>query len=586
MRDRPPADGARRGRRRLVLGLVLATVVAWGIAVGLSLAGAHRDVRSGLDAVRAAQRASSPEDLLEGRPLEPLRRGGRAFGRAERRLDSVLLAPLRVLPIAGRQLRSAAALAGAASDVADVGADAVADARRVLRRPHGTGPERVAMLREMARLAGDAERRLRDLDLGPSRALVDPLAERRAEVVERLDRLRSSLRNGRVVATELADLLTGPRRYLVLAANNSEMRAGSGMFLSAGELAFADGSFRLGAFRPTGDLYIQGEPPPVTDADHRDRWGWLNPNREWRNLGASPRFDATAELASRMWAATGGAPVDGVLAMDPVALRAVLRATGPVRVADREVTADNVLDLLLHDQYVGIRSQADRAQAGRRELLGLIAQAALDNLERGGWETATLASQLADAAQGRHLLAWSSEADTQEAWQRARVDGRLQEDSLLLSVLNRGGNKLDRFLHAAAAVEVRPSGEETEVVVRVRLENRTPEDESLYIAGPFPGSGVGEGDYTGLLSLNVPGWAGGLTADVDRPAASGADGPTRVHAVPVTVRRGETATVAFRFRVAARHAAFTVEPAARVPAIAWTGPGGSWESGERRRVSW
>jgi predicted transcriptional regulator len=573
-------------RRRLVLGLVAGAVLLWGAAVVVLLLGAQREVRAGLDSMRAAQAASSPKELLEGRPLEPLEAGGRAFARAERRLESVLLAPLRVLPIAGRQVRSAGALSGAAADVADVGADVVRDARRVLRQPHGTGPERIAMLREMARLAGDAERRLRDLDLGPARALVDPLAERRAEFVGRLDDLRSSLRDGRVVAGGLADLLQGPRRYLVLAANNSEMRAGSGMFLSVGELGFADGSFELGAFRPTGDLYIHGAPPPITDADYRERWGWLNPNREWRNLGASPRFDATAELATRMWVATGGAPVDGVLALDPVALRAVLRATGPVRVADREVNADNVLDLLLHDQYVDIRSQADRAQAGRRELLGLIAKAVVDNLQRGGWETATLASELADAARGRHLLAWSSEAATQEAWQRARVDGRLHEDSLFLSLLNRGGNKLDHFMRLDARLDVRPSGDETEVVVQVNLANRTPEGESLYIAGPFPGSDAGAGEYVGLLSLNAPGWAGGLTADVEPPAASGADGPTRVHAVPVTVPRGETRTVVFRFRVAARHAAFTVEPVARVPALTWVRPQGPWPSDERRRIDW
>lgn len=576
----------RRRRRALVLGLLVAVLVAWGTAVAVALLGARRDARSGLDSVRAAQRATSPKDVIEGRTLGHLRDSRRAFGRAERRLDGVALAPLRILPVAGRQLRSAAALAGAAADVSDVGADAVAEARRTLQLPHGTGPERVAMLRALAELAGDADRRLRDLDLGPSKALVDPLAERRAELVERLDDLRASLRDGRVVATGLADLLQGPRRYLVLAANNAEMRAGSGMFLSVGELGFADGAFDLGAFRSSGDLYIQGPPPPITDADYRDRWGWLNPNREWRNLAASPRFDSTAELATRMWTTTGGAPVEGVLALDPIAVRAVLRATGPVRVADREITADNVVDLLLHEQYVGINSQAEQAQAGRRELLGLIAEAAVDALQRGGWETATLATELADAARVRHLLAWSSQAEGQQVWQRARVDGRLTEESLVLSVLNRGGNKLDRFLKVDARVGVRPEGKETEVEVQVALDNRTPAGESLYIAGPFPGVAASAGDYVGLVSLNVPGFAGGLTADVDAPAASGADGPTRLHAVPVTVKRGETKTVTFRFRVAARRGSFRVEATGREPAVAWTAPGQQWSDGTARTVSW
>jgi Protein of unknown function (DUF4012) len=576
----------RRRRRGLVLGLVVGALVVWGTLVAVALVGAQRDARSGLDSIRAAQRATSPKDVIDGRPLGHLRDSKRAFGRAERRLDGVALAPLRILPVAGRQLRSAAALAGAAADVSDVGADVVADARRTLQQPRGTGPERIALLRALARLAGDADRRLRDLDLGPSRALVDPLAERRAELVERLDDLRTSLRDGRVVAAGLADLLQGPSRYLVLAANNAEMRAGSGMFLSVGELGFADGAFDLGTFRSSADLFVKGEPPSITDIDYRDRWGWLNPNREWRNLAASPRFDATAELATRMWTTAGGAPVEGVLALDPIALRAVLRATGPVRVADQEIGADNVVDLLLHDQYVNINSQAEQAQAGRRELLGLIAKAAVDALQKGGWETATLASELADAARGRHLLAWSTQADGRQVWQRARVDGRLTDESLLLSVLNRGGNKLDRFLHVDAEVGVRPRGKETEIEVRVTLENRTPEGESLYIAGPYPGSRVGAGEYIGLVSLNVPGFAGRLTSDVDAAAASGADGPTRLLAVPLTLKRGEAKTVTFRFRVAAREGSFRVEPAARAPAVSWTAPGQQWSDGAARTVSW
>ena len=90
----------------------------------------------------------------------------------------------------------------------------------------------------------------------------------------------------------------------------------------------------MGELFPTGDLYID-EPTVPLDADLRDRWGWLNPNQEWRNLGVSPRFDATAELASRMWTSLGGAPVDGVLALDPIALQAIMKATGPVDVAGR-----------------------------------------------------------------------------------------------------------------------------------------------------------------------------------------------------------------------------------------------------------
>jgi len=41
-----------------------------------------------------------------------------------------------------------------------------------------------------------------------------------------------------------------------------------------------------------------------------------------------------AELATQMWHAATGGTVDGVLALDVVALKDLLLATGPVRLAD------------------------------------------------------------------------------------------------------------------------------------------------------------------------------------------------------------------------------------------------------------
>ena len=126
-----------------------------------------------------------------------------------------------------------------------------------------------------------------------------------------------------------AQLLQGPRNYLLLAANNSEMRVGSGAFLSVGVLSTADGSLHLGPVRSIIDFNLPDDRVPLT-GDLADRWGWLEPNREWRNLASSPRFDANAELATQMWKASTGQDVDGVMAIDIDALRAMLAATGPV----------------------------------------------------------------------------------------------------------------------------------------------------------------------------------------------------------------------------------------------------------------
>ncbi len=106
-----------------------------------------------------------------------------------------------------------------------------------------------------------------------------------------------------------------------------------------------------------------------------------------------------------MWPAARGQEVDGVLALDVIALQALLRATGPIQVEGEQLDADNVVQNLLHDQYVGLDLDAPANQEVRRERLAGVARAALEALERPELDGRLLAEELAAAARGRHLLA-------------------------------------------------------------------------------------------------------------------------------------------------------------------------------------
>jgi predicted transcriptional regulator len=292
-----------------------------------------------------------------------------------------------------------------------------------------------------------------------------------------------------------------------------------------------------------------------------------------------------AQLAARMWTAGGGQPVDGVVALDPIMLRGVLRATGAVEVGGQPVTADNVDDLLLHDQYEGIETVTE-TQTARREQLGDIAKSALEALQQRDWDLGGLASGLAEAARGRHLLAWSARPEEQRAWEAAKVDGSLGPRSLAVSVLNRGGNKLDRFLAVEATVRSEPAGRSSNATLEVLLQNTTPDGEPGYVVGPYPGTGVGAGDYVGLVSVNLPAKAEAITVEGRETfSAAGPDGPTKVVAVPVTVRKGGAQSVVVRFRLPENHPELRVEPSARVPATRWNTPAGSFESDAVRQVA-
>jgi hypothetical protein len=316
-----------------------------------------------------------------------------------------------------------------------------------------------------------------------------------------------------------------------------------------------------------------------------DRWGWLHPNNDWRNLMVSPRFDASAALAAQMWQATGQPPVDGVMALDPVALEQLLKALGPVTVDDRTIDASNVVDELLNAQYRRFPLLEERPE--RREALGRIARAAFAVLDAGRWSLPDLADAVAASVRARHLMAWSSRPAEQAGWQAASADGSLRPDSLLVSVINRGGNKLDRYLNVGADVGCAPAAGVRACVLRLNLANVTPSDEPPYIAGPHPGSGVNAGDYLGIVAVNLPREATeGAIDGVDALALAGADGAGRVVGYQLVVPRGEKRTVTVRFRLPGSHGSIRVEPSARVPGIQWSSGARRWNDGAVHTLRW
>jgi hypothetical protein len=290
-----------------------------------------------------------------------------------------------------------------------------------------------------------------------------------------------------------------------------------------------------------------------------------------------------------MWEAHGGGPVDGVLAVDVRGLRALLAATGPVQVGDDEVTEDSVEGLLLHDQYAGLAygTDAQDEQADRRERLGDIARSVVADLQAGDLDLGALAGGLGQATGGRHLLAWAKDPAEQAGWKAAGVDGEVGPRSLLLSVLNRGGNKLDPFLDVSAEVtsKARADGGR-DVSVRVHLANRAPAGEPPYVSGPRPDQpDIPEGTYVGLLALTMPGAASDpALADGALRQVVGRDGHSQVVATNVTLARGAERTVTVTFVLPKGADSVVVEPGARIPSTAWTVGSATWRDDQSRNV--
>ncbi len=553
---------------RWAIRIVLAVLVLWIVASVVVLWQARERTNDGLDALERARAELDGGGLLRGEATDDLREAREHFEAANDLADGALLAPWRVVPLISGNVDSVASLTDAAARVSDVGARTAEASRNVLEARPGAGAERLELLEELEAVTARAEQDLAGIDLGPDFFLVEPLGDARERFDERLTQLREAVTGAREASQGAETLLEGPRKYLVLAANNAEMRAGSGMFLSAGVATFEDGELTVGDMRSTTELPVPAGavslPPELEDL-----WGFVPVTQDWRYLATTPRFDATAPIAADMWEAATGERVDGVLVVDPVALQALLAAQGPISGPSGQLSADDVVQYLLLGQYEGL--DAPGANDQRRDELSSVARSAIDTLSTRPWNSGGLVTELGDVGRGRHVLAWSRDEAEQRAWRGAGIAGELEADSLAVNLLNTGGNKLDQFVVVDADLRVRDRDDgDRQATLVIELANDAPEGLPPYVAGPHGLTDLAEGEYQGILTVNVP--ASGSYARIDGAGpvlVAGVDGPTKVTGVSVRLPRGDRLRVEASFRLPGELATLLIESSGRVPPIHW-----------------
>ncbi|WP_421119147.1 DUF4012 domain-containing protein [Aquihabitans daechungensis] len=556
-------------------------VLLWLAAVAWLLVGARSEMAAGTSDLRAVRRDASISSLVEPASRADIRAAADHFDAAEAKIDSPLLAPLQIVPVASRHLRASRQVVDASQEGAAVADDALGSLVELTERPRTAGPERVETLHDLAEIAGRAQVALDGIDPGSPDALIGPLGDAVAELDEqRADAARAA---GRLRSTSLAvaDVLQGPTPYLLLGANNAEMRNGSGMALSAAELSFDEGRMQLGDVRPTADLVVgEGEVP--ASGDLAANWPWIDAGRDLRNVGLTADFPQSASLAVDTWSAVpGGGEVGGVILIDVDGIRSLLRVVGPVEVDGVRYTADTVRGELLRRQY----SRFDGDRASRRDQLGAVARAIFERLEAGAWRLEDLATQLADAVQGRHLLVWSTDAEAAKAWDAVGADGHLSEDSVSVGLLNRGATKTDSWVDAAVdVVTTSRIDDRHDLTLTYTIDNRVPGSGPAYVVGPNV-DGLAAGDHAGLAMVSLP--AG--STDVEMTGAEvflqGGDGPTVVVGGRVVVPRGETATVTVTAVLPAGLDHLVLEPSARIDPTAWTVNGVERERDRRRTLA-
>jgi len=282
------------------------------------------------------------------------------------------------------------------------------------------------------------------------------LSARTASLVERLDRYLPLMQTAFDGARLLPDLLgaSGQRSYLLLIQNNDEVRATGGFISAAGlllleggdivEINFED-SYAVDDFtRPYPD-----SPPPFLRYMGIDQWVFRDAN--W-----SPDFPTSAQKALELYRGRHDLQVDGVLAVDQHALRAVVAALAPLEVPGwpEPVTGENVIQLIRLawspdeiEQGAGFDIEWWRQRkAFINDLVG--AMRAKVETAPGDVNWVALARALLQILDERHLQAWLADAANPAAGLLAARgwDGAVRQtssDYVLVVDTNMGFNKVN-----------------------------------------------------------------------------------------------------------------------------------------------
>lgn len=480
---------ARRRQRRRVLVAVAAAAVAAAVvsvAAAVALLGARGDLERGVDAAErglAAARAGELQQAAVDMDVAAV-----ALAASHERAMSLWVQPARAIPIAGRYLADLQALSAAATTAAGDGA-AVARSSSELRIRDGVVD--LAALSELTTALGAAQGSF----VAAAVVVARPVSGRwlPGSAQDRLARLGAQLHDATADAdtalavAEVAPALLGAdgaRSWFLAVHTPVEQRGGGGFVGNYGEIVSDRGAIRLErlerireltANQQGGDLAL---PPDLDQA--LARYAGVDITRFFQNALQSPDFSINARAIEALSPQLGGPSVEGVIAIDPLGLAALLEVTGPVSVPlwPVPISAANARRVLLFEQYLTFDDTNERV-----DFLGDVARAVIAELTSGEvGSPAELARALGPAVAGKHLTFHSARADEQVVLEHLGAAGTLPpvdgSDFFELTTYNTSTSKIDWFLRRELDYDARydPSSGQAESVVDIRLRNDAPSE--------------------------------------------------------------------------------------------------------------
>ncbi|HWH25485.1 MAG TPA: DUF4012 domain-containing protein [Pseudolysinimonas sp.] len=283
---------------------------------------------------------------------------------------------------------------------------------------------------------------------------IEPVQSAVTSLVTLVDTTASTVDGISTAATLLPTMLgaDGPRSYLLLSLNSAELRTPGGIPGAIAVIHANNGVLSLDQ-RTSATALGRAKAPvlPLSDAEmalYDERLGTY-----MQNVVSTPDFKRSGELAQAMWKLKTGMTVDGIVAIDPVALGYILRATGPVDVGSGvTLTSDNAVSFLLSTVYAQIpdTTAQDEFFAGTTRSIFAV-------LTKGSLDAPKLVEALAQSASENRIHIWSANADEEKVLSTSTLAGALPKSTAKTTAFgvylnDATGAKMDVYLRNAITI--------------------------------------------------------------------------------------------------------------------------------------
>jgi hypothetical protein len=260
-----------------------------------------------------------------------------------------------------------------------------------------------------------------------------------------------------------------PKRYMIAFQNSAEARGTGGIL---GAFAIVDMNKGLFSVVRTGSnavLYSLKDVPVKVPAEFTRLYG-KNP-AILQNSNLSPHFPYGAEIWMGLWKKQFGEQLDGVIAVDPSSLSYVLKATGPITLANGSViTSENVVAETLQKAY----KRYEKDNNARKQYLVDIMNAAATKITSGQFSNIEMAKAIKRGLIENRILLYSRDQAAQRELATVRLGGFLSKEpnnEYRAVIQNIDASKLDYYLKRSVVVETTSCKNTQQTQVRVKLTN-------------------------------------------------------------------------------------------------------------------